>query len=94
MKDPSVLHGFTVHLKMCLFFRYESELDKHVQKLDTNGTCRVKSLVIEACDCRALTICQEEHHPQLHFQQMKRMLSPRPQIVQWRLVPTLHMPYM
>lgn len=65
-----------------LFFRCVSELDRHVQELDTNGSCRVKSLVIKACDCRALTICQEEHHPQLHFQQMKGMLSSRPQIVQ------------
>lgn len=77
----------------CLFFRYVSEPDKRVQTLDTNGGCRVKSLVIKACDCRALTICQEEHHPLLHFQQMKWVFSPRPQIVQWHLVPTFHMPY-
>lgn len=70
MKDPSVLHGFTVHLKLCLFFRYASELDKRVQKLDTNGGCRVKSLVIKACHkassyviAEPLTICQDKHHP-------------------------------
>lgn len=52
-----------VHIR-CPFL-YVPEVDKRMQKLTTNWSFRVKSLVIKGGDCRALAICKEEH-PLLH----------------------------